>query len=231
VVLDTLRRPASGVMVQLLTDSVAPGPSGVGVTHHGALMSIDSTDAEGRFTFPSLAPRQYALYAQAVWVEGRMDSLIVGAGDTLSVEFPLRTVYHAETPQSVRNERLTMLAAARARWSARRPARYRLTGQVDCFCLLSMGGATTFEFHGDSLVGIVDSLGQLGRVTSDGWKRFAVSSLFNSAESAIRNLERIVKNIEYDPVYGVPTLIDTDTAYLFTDSWFSFRVTGFRPLP
>lgn len=110
-------------------------------------------------------------------------------------------------------------------------ARYRLTAQLDCFCSASIEGPKTLEFHGDSLVGIVDSLGQLGQVTSDWWKSFAVPPLLNGADSAIRDLERIVKSIEYDPVNGVTTLIDTDTAYFITDHWFRYRISGFRPLP
>jgi hypothetical protein len=231
VVLDTLRRPASGVMVQLLTDSVAPAPPpGRGVTRFGSLIAIDSTDAAGRFAFTVASSRPHALVAYAVWVEGRAGSLIVEADDTLSVELPLRVRLHAETPASVRLERLAKLTRQRALWSARRPARYRLTVELDCFCFAAMAGRRTLEFHNDSLVAVIDSLNRSEPVTTPQWKDFSVPSLFAEAEAAIRDLEIVVNAIEYDPAHGIPTLIDTDTAYPVTDGWFRYRVTDFRPI-
>jgi len=232
VVLDTLRRPAPGVMVQLLTDSVVPTqPPGRGVTRYRGMIAIDTTDSAGRFSFRSLSPRRYALTAHAVWVEGGADSLVIGADDTLSVELPLRVRYHAETPASVRTALLARLAEAEARWAARRPARYRLTAELECFCFGAMDGARTLEFRDDSLVAIIDRQGRRDPATALWWKTFSAPSLLAAAESASRDLELFVKKIEYDPTYGVPTLIDTDTAYGFTDGWSRQRVRGFRPMP
>ena len=232
IVLDTLGRPYPGVVVHVLRRSIHV--STIGDTTRSVVdMWSDTTDASGRFEFTSLGPRVYSLaFHQSFLVSGYADSVdLKGPTDTVSVELR-STVRHRvfETPDSVRTRRLAELAEARERWAAHRVLRYSLVAEIDCFCLVfGAGKATTFEYRNDSLVRLN---GQRVRRPIDGspyFKSFSVPSLFKEVEEAIRNLDRIVEAVEYDATYGVPTRLDTNTAYGFTDSWFRWRVKEFRP--
>lgn len=232
VVRDTLGRPLRNAFVQILSERVEPATGSPGkVTRFRVTTDYDSTDGAGRFRFESLAGGRYALRADAVWMEGDVDSLIVGANATVSVVIRMRARYHAETPTSVRTARLARLAEAEARWAARRPARYRLTVKVECFCGAMTQDPTTLEFFRDSLVGIVDSTGARHATTDPWWKGFSVPAQFAAAEAAIRDLETQVEKIEYDPTYGFLTFIDTDTVYGYTDGRNRQRITQFRAIP
>lgn len=50
------------------------------------------------------------------------------------------------------------------------------------------------------------------------------------ADGVIRDPERFVVKIQYDPTYGFPTVIDTDTADPATDGYYRQFVSGFRPI-
>jgi hypothetical protein len=148
------------------------------------------------------------------------------------VEVPVAEVppsrYWHETPDSVRTRRLGELAEARARWAANAPKRYRLTAEIDCFCFARFGGTPTLEFRGDSLVRVTNPA--VRTTASRFWKYFAVPRLFAMAEQVIRDPERFVEKIEYDPTYGFPTVIATDTAREPSEGWFGQYVHKFRPL-
>jgi hypothetical protein len=232
IVRDTLGRPLPRARVQLLTDSIAPVTGLPGrVTHHQSTVRFDSTDASGRFRFVAIRPYRYVLWSTAIWMEGRLDSLVLAPNDTVTVEVRMRVRSHEETPAPVRTANLARLAEAEGRWAARRPARYRLTAWVECFCIPGMDKPTTLEFRNDSLVGVVSRWGRLRPAPNEGWGAFSVPALFAAADSAIRDPETFVTKLEFDRVYGVPTLIGTNTVYLFTDAWALTHVRDFRPVP
>jgi hypothetical protein len=232
IVRDTLGKPVRHAIVQLLTDSVAPATGSPGrFTHYRSTIRYDSTDDTGRFRLELLSPGRFVLEASAVWMEGTVDSLILHGNDTLTVQVRMKVRYHAETSSSVRAQRLARLAEAEVKWAARRPARYRLTARLECFCPSGIDEPTALEFRNDSLVGTVDRQGRFHTGPAPEWREFSVPALFRAAEAAIRDLETRVTRIEYDPTYGFPTRIETDTVYGYTDSWGRTVVTAFRPIP
>ena len=156
---------------------------------------------------------------------------LTAQSDSLPVEARMKARYYRETPASVRTARLARLAEAEARWAARRPARYRLTARIECFCSGSPQEGTTLEFVNDSLVGIVDRAGRRHATTDPTWKEYSVPALFTSVEKAIRDVETFVEKLDFDPVYGIPTRLETNTVYSFTDGWLRQHINGFRPVP
>jgi hypothetical protein len=221
---DTAGHPISGAVTLTVDSSASVRSQRNGTTNYrdGAI-----TEDDGRFHFDSLPPGVYTLSYWNYWTHAELRSLAIHGNDTLSVELRSKIRYKHVTPDSVRAQRLTELAAAKARWTARRLPQYRLTARIDCYCLAKMMGTPTLEFRGDSLISATDSSGR--RREPPSWARmFAVSALFAAADSVLRDVEFFVAKIEYDPVYGVPTTIDTDNARGNTHSWFRQYVTDFR---
>jgi hypothetical protein len=228
VVRDTLGRQQPGVLLELAVDSATPGRA-----RHRRLVAIDTADSEGRFEFSSVAPNRYLLLAQLPFAEVGVSTPVTSAGDTVSIDLKFREDYlFGEKAAYIRAQELAGLAEARARWSSARPARYRLTPTVECFCAGLPSTIRALEFVGDSVVATIDNRGRR-RVLDDGdtWLQgLSVQALFAEAEGAIRSFERVVENVEYDPTYGFPTLIATDSVYPVSDVWRRFRITGFRPI-
>ena len=226
VVRDTLGRPKPGVLLQLVADSATTERS-----RHRRLVAIDTADDEGRFEFSSLAPQRYVLIAESPGVEASRDTVITSANDTVSTTLTIRERYFSDTPAYIRAERLVSLGEAQAQWASRRTIRYRLTVKLECFCIGIPDGVQTLEFLGDSVAAVIDKHGRRHPTVGPWLAEFSPAALFAHADTAIRSFERVVLKIEYDPTYGVPTLIDTDTAYGHTDAWLRLRITDFRPIP
>jgi hypothetical protein len=231
VVLDSVGRPVTGSLVVLHRRSLGPQPNPKDSTDSTTAIALINADSAGRFRFDSLAPATYRLSLEDFFTKGEAGPLALGPNDSISVAIRPPIRWRVETPDSVRERRLAELAAARARWAAHKLSRYRLTARIKCLCFGMMEGTPTLEFRGSSLVGIVDSSSGRVRKSKSMWlPRFAVTRLFATAEDAIRNPAYFVKNIEYDPTFGFPTVIDTDSADWHTDGYYGLYVSAFHPL-
>jgi hypothetical protein len=230
VVLDSVGQPGRHAIVQLIASAVARpiGFPGL-VRRSGKLVGYTYADTDGRFRFDSLPPSRYAIVANAATTEGARDSLLVGARDTLSVEIRVKLRRHVMAPDTLRGLLLDRLAEARARWATRRPTRYRLTAKMQCFCFGSMNRGVTSEYRNDSLVGTVGRFGRLHRAADRGGSS-SVPALFALVEWSIRDLDTAVTRLEFHPVYGVPTVFETDGLEGLLDAWFHQYVTGFREI-
>jgi hypothetical protein len=72
-------------------------------------------------------------------------------------------------------------------------------------------------------------------IAHDSRQRYAVSRApfedpVQACHTGFGDVEFFVAKIEYDPVYGVPTTIDTDNARGNMHSWFRQYVTDFRAI-
>lgn len=226
VVRDTLGSPKPGVLVQLVADSATPSRS-----HHRWLVAIDTTDDRGRFQFSSVAPQQYVLITHRPLVDRGSETRITSADDTVSTDVTFREQDLDDAFPHLRSQALAQLSTAQPRWTSRRPRRYRLTARMDCYCPEAKDGPRTLEFVGDSLVAVIQKGGRPS-TGSDSWLTlFVIPRLFAHTNAEVRDFERRVEKIEFDPTYGFPTVVATNAAYMVTDSWLRLYVTDFQAIP
>jgi hypothetical protein len=226
VVRDTLGSPIPGAVVQLVADAATRDRP-----RSQRLVAIDTADGAGRFEFSALAPQRYVLTTHVPRLAAAAEAQTTSANDSVSVVLTVRDGRSDDTSVDWRADYLASLSAARARWASRGPSRYRLTATMDCYCRAARDGARALEFVGDSLASTIQQGGRPSTGTESWTARFSVTRLFAHADAEIRNLERTIEKIEYDPDYGYPTVIATNTAYFITDAWLRLHVADFRPVP
>jgi hypothetical protein len=225
VVRDTLGSPIPGAVVQLIADAATPDRR-----RNQRLVAIDTADDAGRVEFSALAPQRYILTAHVSRLAAGAEAQTASANDSVSAVLTVRDGRSDDTLVDWRADYLASLSAARARWASRGPSRYRLTATMDCYCRAARDGARALEFIGDSLASTIQQGGRPSTGAESWTARFSVPRLFAHADAEIRNLERRIERIEYDPDYGYPTVIATNAAYVITDVWLRLYVADFRPV-
>jgi hypothetical protein len=216
-------RSAAGVLVQLVRDSIAPPYDTI-----RTLIAIDTTDSIGHFSFGPLPAARYQVTAESHDHIAGARGLSLGATDTLTLELQLLNTGLDFTAIARRAKELERLTAARALWASRKPARYRLTVKIDCFC--PPRGPATFplEFVNDSVAG-VDSRGRWYATRDQPYREIHIDSLFARVELSIRRFDMPIYRVEYDSSYGFPAVIDHAARRLHDRD--RFEVVDFHALP
>jgi hypothetical protein len=128
------------------------------------------------------------------------------------------------SPLAVQSDAAKALAAAEALWQSKKPASYRYTVDVVCFCMLART-PPTFRVVGDAPRAETD-LGA-GSQTYDHYN--TVPKLFVLLKRYVEQ-KPIKLDVKYDAVYGFPTFIDLDGRTDIADDELRVTVTNFTPL-
>lgn len=115
------------------------------------------------------------------------------------------------------------LAAARAKWEARKPASYAYNLSVTCFCIHR--GEYAVEVRGGRITSLRTAEG--ASVPEDRARYIlTVDGLFDRIQSA--SGQGTPTRVVYDPALGYPT--EAEIGLLADDSGTMYRITNLRPL-
>lgn len=130
-----------------------------------------------------------------IWLMVLAVSLLAGCGGS--------------TGQGSADAQRSALAAARALWAERGYNSYEITFTINCFCPPGSSGANVLTVIDNRIVSAVNSNTGMPYPSSSFTGLYTVAQSFAFIESLLDSPPDRLQ-VEYDPDYGYPTVIDID---------------------
>jgi Family of unknown function (DUF6174)/Carboxypeptidase regulatory-like domain len=160
----------------------------------------DTTNYSGSFRFDSVPAGEYVVAVEHRLLDSAWKTFRAAQGDSIHLTLAARG---RTAPPVWTSERLAAIAAfdsARARWSRARPAAYRFTVRVECFCLPA--NPVRFDVRGRE-ISMVDVNGA-PRPVPEGIKAKDIDGLLDEVANVVREYWVSPPVIVYDRAFGYP---------------------------
>jgi hypothetical protein len=160
------------------------------------------TDSTGRVHFDSLPQGTYRMVAEARMFDSTSVAFVAAPGVHASRALLMRGRVRQAELGMMRQVQMDSLNAAKARWRAQPSKTYRITMQLDCFCM------------GRGFAGVVTA-----------------EELFDTIEGVLRDPHWQMRSVIYDPVTGLPNSYYLDTTADITDMHSAVTISAVKIPP